>query len=109
MRIYRTTEGPFAEAVYYTDADIENLCCDELRNVGLLPSTPEPVRVDRFIEKRFKVTPGYENLPDGILGLTKFGPRGVEEVVIANSIEEFGSVAAERRIRSTLAHECGHG
>jgi hypothetical protein len=109
MKSYRSTRGPFAEGVFYTDTDIENICCDELRKVGLLPSAPAAVRVDRFIEKRFKVTPRYEDLPDGVLGLTRFGPQGVEEVVIANSLEDFGSLAAERRIRSTLAHEGGHG
>jgi hypothetical protein len=109
MKSYRTSHGPFAEGVFYTDSDIETICLDELSKVGLLPIAPQRVRIDRFIEKRFNVVPSYEDLPEGVLGLTRFGSAGVEEVVIARSLDRDSSTSAERRIRSTLAHEGGHG
>ena len=109
MRTYRTRSGPFSERPYYKDLEIENMCLDELRAVELMPTTPSPVRIERFIEKRFGVSPAYEDLADGILGFTKFGPTGVQEIIVARSLDEAGSKPAERRIRTTLAHEAGHG
>ena len=55
MKSFRVTAGPFQEGVYYPDEDIENICNDELFRVGLLPKELKPIRIDRFIEKRFGV------------------------------------------------------
>lgn len=108
MKTRRSSAGPFLERPYFPDGEIEKVCADELRTVGLLPSGPEPIRIDRFIEKRFKVTPSYEHLPEGVLGLTRFNQQGVREVVVARALDEESSAVAERRIRTTLAHEGGH-
>ncbi len=110
MRNYRSKTGPFRERPFYSDSDIENICTDALTSVNLYPATPEPIRIERFIEQRFKVTPKYEPLDDGILGLTVFGRSGVKEVIVSSKIDEdSNTVVAERRVRSTLAHEGGHG
>lgn len=109
MKSYRAQSGPFNERPYYSDDEIEEICVDELRAVQLLPSKPEPIRIDWFIEKRFKVVPSYDDLGKGILGLTKFGKDGVKEVIVARALDEEQTSVAERRIRSTLAHESGHG
>ena len=109
MKSYRAKSGPFAERPYYTDSDIESICTDELRKLDLFPANPNPVRIERFIEKRFSVSPEYDELPDGILGLTRFGPKGVQGIVIARMLDEEGTVTADRRIRTTMAHEAGHG
>lgn len=108
MKTLRSSSGPFLERPYFPDGEIEKMCADELRAVGLLPSSPEPIRIDRFIEKRFKVTPSYEELPEGVLGLTRFSHQGVSEVVVARALDDEASTVAERRIRTTLAHEGGH-
>src|SRR5919199_282963 len=99
MKTYRAKNGPFTERPYYSDSDIETLCSDELRAVGLLPASPAAIRIDRFIEKRFKVVPSYEDLGEKILGMTIFGPQGVKAVLISRTLEEEDSVTAERRIR----------
>lgn len=109
MRISRSSGGPFIERPYYTTREIENICDDELRKVGLYPSDPSPVRVERFLEKRFGVVPAYEDLPDGILGFTKFGPEGVEAIIVSRALADEGTKASERRISTTLGHEGGHG
>jgi len=109
MKTLYSRTGPFTERPYYEVKDIETICADELRAVGLYPSKPEPVRIDRFIEKRFGVTARYEDLPEGVLGYTKFGAKGVEAIVVARSLSEEGTQPAERRISATLAHEGGHG
>ena len=61
--------GQTYKAPYFTPSQIDNMCCDELRGVGLLPSSPEPIRIDRFIEKRFNVSPQYEDLPTWRVGI----------------------------------------
>jgi hypothetical protein len=109
MKTFRSSRGPFAEQPYYTTSDIEQICSDELRKCQLYPSAPSPVRIDRFIEKRFKVDPTYEELSAGLLGFTRFGAKGVEEIVIAKALDDDRSKLAERRLRTTLAHEGGHG
>jgi hypothetical protein len=109
MKTSRSSGGPFAERPYYTIREIEDLCADELRKAGLYPDDPSPIRVERFLEKRFGVVPAYEDLPDGLLGFTKFGPKGVEAIIVSRALADGGTKAAERRISTTLGHEGGHG
>jgi len=109
MKTFKVKTGPFTERPFYTDQEIDSICTDELRRVGLFPSSPEPVRIDRFVEKRFGVVPQYEDLPQGLLGFTKFGPKGVEAIAVSRLLSEENSKVAERRINTTLAHEGGHG
>ena len=109
MKHLRSNAGPFAERPYYKDQEIEHICGDALRKVALFPSSPQAIRIDRFIEKYFSVVPAYEDLPEGVLGLTRFGQSGVQEVVVAKSLDEDTGTVAERRVRTTLAHEGGHG
>jgi hypothetical protein len=107
MKPFRS--GPSSKQPYFTHSQIDQICCDELRNEALLPNSPEPIRIDRFIEKRFKVSPTYEVLPDGVLGFTRFGKDGVKAVVISAALDAEGGKVAERRVRTTMAHEGGHG
>lgn len=109
MRTYRANAGPFRERPYYQLSEVEKMCMDELRLVELYPETPSPIRIDRFLEKRFKVTPTYDDLPVGVLGFTVFGEKGVHKIVIARALDAEGTQSAERRIRTTMAHEGGHG
>lgn len=109
MKTFVSTRGPFPERPYYELNDIEIICSDELRAVGLYPKAPAAIRIDRFVEKRFGVTPEYDNLPESVLGYTKFGTKGVEKVVVSRLLSDEGSKMSERRINTTLAHEAGHG
>jgi hypothetical protein len=110
MKVFRATSGPFSERPYYEEEEVEHICVDELTKIGFLPSDPSPVRIDRFIERKFNVNIDYgRDLPEGVLGLTEFGPNGVRLIAISKSLSEEGSRIAERRINTTLAHEAGHG
>ena len=108
MKTIRTTRGPFIARPHYTLQEIDRLCVDELWSVGCFPASPEAVRIDRFVEKRFGITAEYVDLDEGILGYTKFGPKGPIAIVISQTLDEVGTVAANRRVRTTLAHEAGH-
>jgi hypothetical protein len=109
MKTYRTNRGPFVERPYFSDAEIEAICIDELRKCGLLPDAPAPIRIERFVEKRFKVNVEPADLAEGVLGLTKFGPNGVQGVYVSEALDTDKSVPGVRRVRSTIAHEAGHG
>ena len=73
-----------------------------------MPDSPSPVRIDRFVEKRFGLVVAFDDLAHGMLGFTQFGARGAEAVVLARDLAEEGSRSSERRLNSTLAHEAGH-
>lgn len=109
MKTLKSASGPFQERPLYDENEIERICESELAVVGLLPTEPEPIRIDRFVEKRFPIVPQFEELPTGVLGFTRFGKDGVEAIVLSRALEEEASSVAERRLRTTLAHEAGHG
>jgi hypothetical protein len=106
MKEYRTKEGPFPLRLHYETKDIDDICLDALREAKLLPSEPSPIKIDLFLEKYFKVVVDYRDLGPGIMGSTIFNSKGaVTGIIIAPWIEEEGTDVAERRVRSTLAHE----
>ena len=107
MKILKTA-GPFSERPYYERRVIEKIAVDSLRSVDLLPASPGPIRIDRFLEKHFRVCPVYKDLPAGLLGYTEFGSQGPREVVVSKSLAESDTLPAARLVRSTLAHEGGH-
>jgi hypothetical protein len=109
MKTYRDKSGQFSERPHFEPIEIDRICDDELRKAGLFPSTPAAVRIERFVEKRFGVTPEYDDLPEGVLGYTRFGDKGVEAIVISAALDAAKGKVAERRVRTTLAHEAGHG
>lgn len=109
MKTFRPGVGPFSERPYFEIHEIERICSEELEAVGLFPSVPEAVRVERFIEKRFGISPSYDELPEGVLGVTKFGHEGVEAIIVSRTVDEEGTRATQRRVNTTLAHEAGHG
>ena len=109
MRNFRANAGPFTEKPFFRQNDFEQICEDELKQNGLFPTEPAPVRIDQFVEKRFKIQPSYKDLPVGLLGFTRFSSEGVEEIVVSKALDDEGTQIAERRLRTTLAHESGHG
>jgi len=109
MKTVRSRSGPFSERPHFKPEEIDRICLDELRKAGLYPASPEAIRVDRFVEKRFGVVPEYEDLPEGVLGYTRFSKAGVDGIVISAALDVEGGKVSERRVRTTLAHEAGHG
>jgi len=109
MKTFRARSGPFLERPHFEPSEIDRICAQELRDTGLYPNSPQPIRIDRFVEKRFNVVPQYKELPPGVLGYTEFSKKGVVGIVISASLDAEGGKVAERRVRTTLAHEGGHG
>jgi len=109
MKSFRSKRGPFKEQPFFTDDELESICVDGLAKCSLFPSAPQPIRIERLVEKRFKVTVEPMDLGDGILGLTKFGPGGVVGIYVSEALDAERTQIAQRRVRSTIAHEAGHG
>ena len=105
----RTVSGPFSERPFFKHEEIDQLSIDELQAVGLFPESPSPIRIERFIEQRFKLSPIYEELSDGVLGYTQFGQDGVQAIIVSKALSEDGTRVSEHRLSTTLAHEAGHG
>ena len=111
MRKVQTPSGPFAFRLYFEDlGEIDKICLEALRLQSLLPSEPAPIRIERFVEKQFKAPLRYEDLGPEHLGCTIFNSSGaVEAIVVSRLLEEQNTIPARRRVRSTIAHEAGHG
>lgn len=109
MKIAYSPFGQYKERLIFSKDEIDRICCEALADVGLLPTEPSPIRIDRFIEKKFKSHIEYTDFSDGVLGCTVFDKEGaVKRVGVASSLDD-GTQIGHRRVRSTLAHEAGHG
>ena len=111
MRKVPTPSGPFPFQLYFEDlGEIDEICLEALKRQSLLPSYPAPIRIERFVEKEFKTALRYEDLGPDNLGCTIFNSLGaVEAILVSRSLEEQNTTPARRRVRSTVAHEAGHG
>src|ERR1700757_523533 len=111
MRKVPTASGRFAFQLYFDDVgEIDEICLEALKKESLLAPTPTPVRIERFVEKQFRTTVRYEDLGPDNLGCTIFNSSGaVEAILVSRSLEEQNTTPARRRVRSTVAHEAGHG
>lgn len=85
------------------------MCRDALAGAKLLPSEPQPIRIDRFVEKHFGCVPNYEDFGEGVLGCTLFDANGAVRAIGISSRIDDGTTVGRRRERSTTAHEAGHG
>ncbi|UWZ85256.1 hypothetical protein [Occallatibacter riparius] len=109
QEIMKTRAGqPGPNRLYLSPSHIERFCEDALRSVGLLPNVPSAIRIERFIEKKFGLTPEYAALPAGVLGYTAFEAGRPMGLVVDRGLAEADSAVAQRRINTTLAHEAGH-
>src|ERR1700746_3135519 len=111
MRKVPTPSGPYPFQLYFDDlGEIDEICLEALKRQALLPSRPAPIRIERFVEKEFKTALRDEDLGPENLGCTIFNSSGaVEAILVSRDLEEKNTTPARRRVRSTVAHEAGHG
>lgn len=108
MKSWRSPGSYFGQEIRFDKAEIDRMCEDALREAKMLPAAPEPIRIDRFIEKHFGCRFAYEEIADGVLGCTMFkADGGIALVTVSPSLDD-GTVVGRRRFRSTSAHEGGH-
>ena len=108
MRSWRSSGSYFGQEIRFDKAEIDRMCEDALREAKMLPAAPEPIRIDRFIEKHFGCRFVYEDIAEGVLGCTMFRADGGIALVAVSPTLDDGTVVGRRRFRSTSAHEAGH-
>lgn len=110
MKEYRAKEGRFSLRLHYDLAEIDTICLGALREANMLPSQPQAIEIDRFLESYWGVRLVYEDHDHDTTGSTVFSSKGrVTGFTVARWLDEEGSTTSDRRLRSTLAHEGGHG
>jgi len=109
MSPVRNAAGPFCRRLYLHENRIEDVCRTALSAVDLMPSSPGPIRIDRFIFLRFGIEEEFKSLPEHIMGCAKFTRQGLKRIIINRQLAEEESMVSRVRVRSTLAHEAGHG
>lgn len=109
MRIQSNPYGVIKQILYFERGEVDDMCSDELKKAGMLPAEPQPIRIERFIEKHFRCRIVHGGLPDGVMGCTVFRPTGAVEAVFVSDSFDTGGLAGKRQLHSTLAHEAGHG
>lgn len=103
-----TNRPPFGIELRFDRSEIDQMCVDELEKAGAFPAVPGPVNIESFIGKHFCKDYRYEDLPEGVLGVTAFKANGgIKFVGVSNKLDD-DSPSADHRIRSTWAHEAGH-
>lgn len=103
--------GPHPFELFFEPDEIDQICEQALRSRGLFPSEPRPVRIDKFVEDHFpSCITDFDDFGAGILGGVAFRPDGeLERLWVSRTLAEDPSQVAQRRVRSTFAHEAGHG
>lgn len=101
--------GPFCRRLYLHENHIERISREALASVELLPENPGPVRIERFIYLAFGFEEEYETLPSNIMGCAKFTRNGLRRIIVNRDLAEQDDPVSRLRVRSTLAHEAGHG
>ena len=111
MRETVDSRGRMPYRLWYEEDEIEAIMDDELRAAGR-PRLGNglAVDIDAFIERRLGVVPEYVPLPAGVHGSAGFAADGTARIQIsaALSVKAQRRRSAERRLRSTLAHEAAH-
>lgn len=110
MKEFRAREGRFPLRLHYDLEEIDTICLSALREAKMLPSEPQAIEIDRFLEGYWNVRLLYEDHDANTMGSTVFNTKGqVTGFTVARWLDEEGSTSSDRRLRSTLAHEGGHG
>lgn len=111
MRRFRDSSVPAGAREWFTDAEFESTMDDLRAQSGDAVFAPgRGVDVDLVLLRTYNVSPDFVPLPAGVLGRTTFYPDGRLHVEVCRKLAQDAehSLVGRRRLRSTLAHECGH-
>jgi len=111
MKSWPDSKSPWGKQLRFEEDEFEAMM-DEMRGrAGSECFTPgKGVDVDLVVLRAIETEADYVDLPAGVMGRTIFGADGSATIEISRSLSEEAEHdrVAERRLRTTVAHECGH-
>lgn len=111
MRTRYDAGSPWKKRVHFENREFAAMMDDLRERAGQHVHAPgRGIDVEMVLLKGLAIEPDYVPLPDGVMGRTLFLSDGSARVEVSRDLLELaeqGSVQ-RRRLRSTLAHECGH-
>jgi hypothetical protein len=111
VREFPDRGGRLPYRLWYEEPEIESITARELALAGhpALEGGPA-IDVDALLELHMGVVPEYTWMPRGVLGATEFTARGEVRLQVSAelSLRAGRDPAAEKLLRSTLAHEAAH-
>jgi len=111
VKEYVDRRGRLPYRLWYEEAEIEEIVSRELRRAGY-PTLPgsRATDVEAFFELHLGLVPEYTWLPRGVLGATDFAADGGLRVQVSAELSNRAErdPAAEKLLRSTVAHEAAH-
>jgi hypothetical protein len=111
MREFPDRGGRLPYRLWYEESEIESIAARELALAGHPALEGAPATdVDALLELHMGVVPEYTWMPRGVLGATEFTAKGEVRLQVSAelSLRAGRQGAAEKLLRSTLAHEAAH-
>lgn len=111
MKSWVDMRSPWGKQLRFDDVEFEAMMEEMRARTGSDCFTSgRGIDVDRILLKGLGVEADYTDLPPNVLGRTKFDPDGRVSIEISRELAERAEIdnVARRRLRTTLAHECGH-
>ena len=100
---------PFLRRRWFEEHEFDDIAKEALKRHGLLPKEPAPIEIELFVDMEFGFSYEFLDLGEECLGLIYIGEKGPEKLFIHTKLDAPEDPVVNRRCRSTLAHECGHG
>lgn len=108
MRDVPELKSPIAgRRLWFEPAEIEAMAQEELSAANML-SGAMSIDIEAFVEFHLGIEVEYANLNDGIMGSAQFRSGQKARIQISSNLVANEKSTTFRRLRSTLAHECGH-
>ena len=112
MKSWNDPHSPWGKQLRFEEQEFD-LMMDELRERAGEDDCFTPgkgVDVDRVLLRTEHTEADYVDLPTGVLGRTIFSEDGSVKVEVSRTLSDQAErdLVARRRLRTTVAHECGH-
>jgi len=109
MHLINRPSGRFHNRLWIEDDEFDVVALRTLDANQLFPETPSPVNIELLVERLFPCAYEFSHLDKKLMGRIAFGPHGPISIEIDHRLDRPDNELINRRCRSTLGHECGHG
>lgn len=109
MRTIPRISGRFPCRLWVEEDEFDVIARHTLQTHGLYPDTSEPINIELLIDKLFPCGYRFVALPPRLMGRIIFDSEGPRVIELQKSLDRPYNSLVNRRCRSTIGHECGHG